>query len=72
MPAVDLPWMDQMFYAMLITMLIIAGVSMTTAAEDDDPKCIHLTAGTFKTGPVFNISAYVIILVLAVLYTVFW
>lgn len=45
---------------------------MTTAAEDDDPKCIHLTAGTFKTGPVFNISAYVIILVLAVLYTVFW
>ena len=72
MPAVDLPWMDQMFYALLITMVIIAGVSMTTAAEDDDPKSIHLTAGTFKTGPVFNISAYVIILVLAVLYTIFW
>jgi SSS family solute:Na+ symporter len=71
-PAVDLPWMDQMFYTMIITMVIIAGISMTTSKEIDDPKGIPLTAETFKTGPVFNISSYVILLILAVLYAVFW
>ncbi len=69
---VDLPWMDQMFYTMLITMVIIAGVSMTTSENVDDPKGIALTARLFKTDSVFNISAYVILIILVVLYTVFW
>jgi SSS family solute:Na+ symporter len=72
LPVVDLPWMDQMFYTLIITMVIIAGVSMTNSKDVDDPKGIPLTAETFKTGPVFNISSYVILLILAVLYTVFW
>ena len=71
-PAVDMPWMDQMFYTMIITMVIIAGISMTTSKEIDDPKGIQLTADTFKTGSVFNISSYIILLILAVLYAVFW
>ncbi|TFH00586.1 MAG: sodium/glucose cotransporter, partial [Calditrichales bacterium] len=71
-PAVDLPWMDQMFYTMLITMVIIAGVSMTSSTDVDDPKGIPLTAQTFKTSAVFNISAYVIIVILALLYSLFW
>ena len=70
--AVDLPWMDQMFYTMLITMVIIAGVSMTTSEDVDDPKGIKLTASLFKTDPVFNISAYAIMIILVVLYVVFW
>lgn len=70
--AVDLPWMDQMLYTLLITMAVIAGVSMTTSEDVDDPKGIPLTAKLFKTGPVFNISAYIIMIILAVLYTVFW
>ncbi len=70
--AVDLPWMDQMFYTMLITMVIIAGVSMTTSEQVDDPKSIPLTASLFKTGPVFNVSAYAILTILVVLYSVFW
>jgi SSS family solute:Na+ symporter len=72
LPAVDMPWMDQMFYTLIITMVIIAGVSMTSSKDVDDPKGIPLTAETFKTGSVFNISAYAIILILAVLYAVFW
>lgn len=71
-PVVDLPWMDQMFYTMLITMVIIAGVSLTQSQDADDPKGIVLTAETFKTDSIFNISAYAIILILAVVYTVFW
>ncbi|MEN8194273.1 MAG: sodium/sugar symporter [Bacteroidota bacterium] len=69
---VDLPWMDQMFYTLLITMVIIMGVSLTTSDDKDDPKAIELTSTLFKTGPVFNISAYAILIILVVLYTVFW
>ncbi len=71
-PAVDLPWMDQMLYTMLITIAIIMGVSMTTSANVDDPKGIPLTSATFKTGAVFNVSSYAILIILAILYTVFW
>jgi len=70
--AVDLPWLDQMFYTMIITIVIIAGVSMTTSKVVEDPKGIQLTADTFKTESAFNISAYAVILILAVLYTIFW
>lgn len=70
-PALELPFMDQMLYTMLITMVIIAGVSLTTS-EYDDPKGIELRASIFKTGPAFNISAYSILLVLVVLYAIFW
>jgi SSS family solute:Na+ symporter len=71
-PAIDLPFMDEMLYTLLITMVIIAGVSMTTSKEVDDPKGIQLTANLFRTGPVFNISAYAILIILVVLYSIFW
>ncbi len=71
-PAIDLPWMDQMMYTLLITMVIIAGVSLTTSENDDDPKGIPLTAKMFKTDSVFNAGSYMLLLILAVLYTVFW
>jgi len=69
---VDLPWMDQMFYTMLITMAIVVGVSLTTSDEDDDPKGLKLTAKLFKTDSVFNVSAYAILIVVVVLYALFW
>ncbi len=71
-PVVDLPWMDQMLYTLLLTMVVIAGVSLTTSDDVDDPKGIDLTSKIFKTDGVFNISAYAIIILLVVLYTVFW
>jgi len=72
LPAIDLPWMDQMLYTLLITMVIIMGVSMTASVDVDDPKGIPLTSATFKTDRVFNVSSYAILIILAVLYTVFW
>lgn len=72
MPIVDLPFLDQMLYTMLITMAIIAGVSMTTSPEVDDPKGIQLTSKLFITDSVFNISSYAILIMLVVLYTIFW
>jgi SSS family solute:Na+ symporter len=72
MSIVDLPWMDQMLYTCIITMVIIMGVSLSTGGEDDDPKGIKLNSSMFKTGKAFNISTYVILLILTFLYTAFW
>lgn len=71
-PGIGLPWMDQMLYTLLITMVVIVGVSLTYSKDVDDPKGIKLTSETFITGKAFNISAYVILIILVVLYTVFW
>ncbi len=71
-PAVQLPFLDQMFYNLIITIVIIAGVSLTTNPHDEDPKAIHTNAEMFKTGPAFNIGSYIILVLVAVLYAVFW
>jgi SSS family solute:Na+ symporter len=71
-PALGLPWMDQMFYTFLITMAVITFVSLSTNKLDDDPKGIILTNKMFSTGKAFNIASYVIMILLAVLYTIFW
>lgn len=69
---INMPWMDQMMYTCLITMVVIAGVSLSTSKQDDDSKAIVLFDKTFKTGPGFNISAYAIMIILVVLYAIFW
>ncbi len=71
-PAVGLPWMDQMFYTMIMTIVTIVGVSLTTSKSVDDPKGIPLTAATFKTDNVFNVCAYAVIIILTALYAIFW
>jgi len=72
LPGADLPFLDQMLYTFLITLAIIAGVSMTTSVSVDDPKGIQLEGKLFVTDSVFNISAYAILVLLVVLYSIFW
>jgi len=69
---VEMPFLDQMFYTLLITMVIIVGISLSTGKGDDNPKAIPLLRETFITGKAFNISAYIMMIILVVLYTVFW
>lgn len=71
-PAVQLPFLDQMLYTLILTIVIIMGVSLTTNPHDEDPKAIHTTAEMFKTSPAFNIGSYIILVIVAVLYAVFW
>jgi SSS family solute:Na+ symporter len=71
-PSLELPWMDQMFYSCVLTMAVIALVSLSTNREIADPKGINLSSQMFKTDQAFNIGAYVIMIILVVLYTVFW
>lgn len=68
----SIPFLDQMFYTFITTIVIIAGVSLTTSDTDDDPKAISLDKSFFKTNSDFNIVAYIILLIVAILYTIFW
>ena len=68
----EMPFMDQMFYATLLTIVVIFMVSLSSNPADDDPKAIKLTADTFKTDKVFNICAYIICILLVVIYTAFF
>lgn len=69
---VELPFLDQMYYTLILTIVIIVGVSLTTNPYDEDPKAIHTTSEMFKTSPAFNIGSYIILVLVAVLYAVFW
>ncbi len=71
-PSLELPWMDQMLYTCIITMVIIIGVSLTDGDDSVDKKAIKLEPNLFRTGKAFNISAYIIMIILAFLYTFFW
>ena len=68
----EMPFMDQMFYTFLFTMVIIMMVSLTSCPTEEDEKGIPLTADLFKTDKVFNVCAYIICILLAVIYTIFF
>ncbi len=66
-----LPWMHQMGLTALITMAIIALTSLLGGKKEDD-KAIYLDEGIFKTSPSFNIGAFVVCIICAILYALFW
>ena len=68
----DIPWMNQMAYTCLLSMLVIAVVSYVDNKGQDDPKGIIITKSLFRTSEAFNISAFVIMIILAALYSIFW
>ena len=69
---VILPFMQQMFITCLLTIGIIALISYLENKGESDAKGIILTRKLFETGPVFNISAVAISIILVVLYALFW
>ena len=69
---VDVPFLDQMGYTALLTMLVIVLISLTQNKGEDDPKGIPITKGLFKTSPLFNIGAFAVMVIIAMLYALFW
>ncbi|MEM6516470.1 MAG: sodium/sugar symporter [Bacteroidota bacterium] len=69
---VDIPFMNQMGYTLLLTMFVICLASYLQNKNTDDKKGIKLTKGLFRTSPVFNIGAYAVMLILIMLYAIFW
>ncbi|GLB49791.1 sodium/sugar symporter [Neptunitalea lumnitzerae] len=69
---VNIPFMNQMGLTLIITSIIIAAVSLSEGKGEDSPKGIDLGGGLFKTGSVFNIGAFAVMIILAFLYAMFW
>ena len=69
---VHIPFMHQMFITCLTSMFIIALISFFEGKGKDDSKGIPLSKSLFKTDPVFNVWAAIILVILATLYICFW
>lgn len=69
---VNVPFMDQMAYTLIITMIVIALVSYFQNKGADDKKGIAITSNLFKTSPIFNVGAFAVMIILVVLYSLFW
>ncbi len=68
----DLPWMDQMGYTAVLTMIVIALVSYFQHKGADDEKGIVITKDLFKTSTKFNIGSFAVMIILVALYAIFW
>ena len=68
----DLPWMDQMGLTAILTMAVIAIVSIRQNKGAEDSKAINLPKGIFNTSPLFNIGAFACMIILTFIYTFFW
>jgi SSS family solute:Na+ symporter len=69
---VNLPFMNQMMWTFILSLVIMLIVSYMENKGADHEKGIPLSRQLFATGKVFNISSTVIIGILIVLYFVFW
>ncbi|QCX37429.1 sodium/solute symporter [Aureibaculum algae] len=69
---VDVPFMDQMGYTFILTMVVIIIASLIQHHGKNDEKGIDIKKGLFKTSPVFNIGAFIVMIILVLLYSVFW
>jgi SSS family solute:Na+ symporter len=69
---VNVPFLDQMGYTLLLTMGIIILVSLRQNNGANDPKGIPLTKELFKTSPKFNIGAFAALIIIAAIYALFW
>lgn len=67
-----LPFLDQMGLTALMSMLVIALVSLRENKDKDDDKRIELEKGTFTTSSLYNIASFALMIILAFLYAFFW
>ena len=69
---VNLPFLDQMGYTCLLSMLVIVLVSLSQNKGVDDPKGIPISRKTFATSPKFNIGAFAVMIIISAIYALFW
>ncbi len=67
-----MPWMRQVEYTFLLTVLVMVVISLIEGKGKDAPKAIRFGKGLFRTGASFNVPALAVLIVLAVIYIVFW
>lgn len=68
----DQPWMHQMGLTFIITAVIMMVISHFQSEGRSDEKGIPLEKALFKTGPIFNIVSFAILMLCSLLYFLFW
>ncbi len=68
----SLPFLDQMGLTAILSMLVIALVSIKENKDKDDSKGIELEEGVFNTSALYNIGSFSLMVILAALYAFFW
>ena len=68
----SLPFLDQMGLTAILSMLVIALVSIKENKNKDDSKGIELEEGVFDTSALYNIGSFALMIILAGLYAFFW
>ena len=68
----QIPWMHQMGLTFLFTCAVMVLISYLEGKGKDDPHGIDLSGDIFKTERVFNIGSFVILLILALIYALYW
>jgi SSS family solute:Na+ symporter len=68
----EVPFLNQMGYAFLILVAVMAIISLADPKSKDNPKAMEVDTSMFKTSQTFAIGALLVLGVLAALYIVFW
>ncbi len=69
---VHLPFLQQMLWTAIFSAGIMVIFSLLENKGKDHPKGIVVSKKLFATSPSFNISAMIVMIILAVLYAMFW
>ena len=67
-----LPFLDQMGFTAILSMVVIVMVSLRENRDKQDAKGIELKKEMFNTPAIYNIGAFALMLVLVALYAFFW
>ena len=67
-----LPFLDQMGLTAILSMIVIAIVSIKENKISDDIKAIKLDKGVFDTSSIYNVGSFILMIILALLYSFFW
>jgi SSS family solute:Na+ symporter len=68
----NLPFMDQMFWTAILSAAIMVLISYLENKGADHEKGIEVSRQFFATKPSFNISAFIVMIILTLLYALFW
>lgn len=69
---VNLPFLDQMGLTFLITAGFMMLFSFVENKGQNDKHALIVEKGYFKTSPLYNIGSFIILILLAVIYALFW
>lgn len=69
---IDMPFLDQMFWTLILSAVIMIVISYIENKGADHEKGLSLSRQLFATKASFNISAFIVMVILTVLYAMFW